>query len=59
MCFIFVCLFLCFVSFNYIVVIGLFSTKIEETSWLPQSITVQRYYFFLIYANYSAKKCKK
>ena len=57
--FVFVCLFLCAVSFNYIVVIGLFSTKIEETSRLPQSITVQRYYFFLIYANYSAKKCKK
>ena len=57
--FVFVCLFLCPVSFNYIVVIGLFSTKIEETSRLPQSITVQRYYFFLIYANYSAKKCKK
>ena len=57
--FVFVCLFLCSVSFNYIVVIGLFSTKIEETSRLPQSITVQRYYFFLIYANYSAKKCKK
>ena len=59
MCFVFVCLFLCAVSFNYIVVIGLFFTKIEETSRLPQSITVQRYYFFLIYANYSAKKCKK
>lgn len=57
--FVFVCLVLCAVSFNYIVVIGLFSTKIEETSRLPQSITVQRYYFFLIYANYSAKKCKK